>query len=185
MIGVDHIEAWRGQQVYDADGTQLGKLDDVYFDSASGTPLLIAVRSGLLGRRSNVIPIDGAVVGPDYVRVVYRKEAVDRAADAGGDGVPDAEQLSALGAAYGLAFSERIRLESAGEVEANRAEADAARRRADQLEAAAQEKLSVRDAARQRADGATDDATQAEREAESAREAALEARRQADRYGAG
>lgn len=182
MITVDHIEAWRGQQVLDERGEQLGKLDDVYFDSASGTPLLIAVKSGLLGRKSSLIPIDGAVVGPDYVRVAHDRAAVERAAGTTGDGVPDADELRSLGAAYGLAFADRVSLESASEVETNRAEAEAARARAQQLEAEAQSKLAARDAARERAEGAGHDADDADREAQRAREAAADARRQADQY---
>jgi sporulation protein YlmC with PRC-barrel domain len=181
MIGVEHIEEWRGHQVLDAAGEQLGKLEDVLFDSGSGTPLLISVKSGLLGRRSALVPVDGATVGPNYIRVAHRKEEVDRV-DAF-DGVPDAEQLGALGGVYGLEFSDRVRLESASQRETNRAEAEAARARADQLEAAAQRKLAAHEAAHERAQTAGDDAGRAEREAAEARQAALEAREQADRYG--
>jgi sporulation protein YlmC with PRC-barrel domain len=182
MIGVDHIEAWRGQPVLDTSGEQLGKLDDVYFDAASGTPMLISVKRGLLGRKSALVPIDGAMVGPDYVRVAHSHDAVDRAAASAGDGVPDGDQLSALGTVYGLKFADRVALESAADVEARRAEAQAARARADQLEAQARDKIAAREVADERAQGASQDAGQAEREAKAARQAALEARQQATRY---
>jgi hypothetical protein len=183
MIGVEHIEDWRGQTVIDPDGEQLGKLDDVFFDSVSGTPLLIAVKSGLLGRTSTLVPINDATVGPDYVRVTHGKEAVQRAAGIGGEAAPDDAQLGELGTVYGLKFSDRVRLESATERETNHAEAQAARDRAEQLEAEAQEKQAARDAAHERAHTAGDDAGRAEREADEAREAAEAARRQADGYG--
>jgi sporulation protein YlmC with PRC-barrel domain len=183
MIGVEHIEDWRGKTVIDPDGEQLGKLEDVYFDSVSGTPLLIAVKSGLLGRKSTLVPVNDATVGPDHVRVTHRKEAVEGAAGVGGEGAPDDQQLAELGSAYGLKFSDRVRLESATERETNHAEAEAARLRAEQLEAEARQKSSDREAAHERADAAGDDAGRAEREAEAAREAAEQARQQADRYG--
>jgi hypothetical protein len=182
MIGVDQIESWRGLKVLDRDGADLGTFEDVYFDSATGTPLLIEVRSGLLGRKSSIVPIDGAVVGPDYVRVAHLKEAVDRVAGLSGDGVPDAERLGSVGTAYGLVFADRVRLESASDRERNRAEGQAARRRADELESAAREKLAEHSAAHDRAQGASEEAIRAEREAEDARQAALEARSEAERY---
>jgi hypothetical protein len=183
VIGVEHIEAWRGQPVIDPDGEQLGKLDEVFFDAASSTPLLISVKSGLLGRKSTLVPIDDATVGPDYVRVRHRQAVVDGAAGIGGDGTPDGDQLNALGNAYGLKFADRVRLESATARDAKRAEADAARARAEQLEADAEHKLAAREAAQEEAAAAGDSAGRAEREADDARQAAENAREHADRYG--
>ena len=126
MINVEHIEGWRGQPVLDPAGEQLGKLEEIYFDKSSGTPLLAAVKSGLLGRHSKLVPIDGASVSRDYVRVVHDKATVDAAPEAAGDTAPDPAALDAVGAAYGLKFSERVELETSGEAETRRAEAEAA-----------------------------------------------------------
>jgi hypothetical protein len=183
VISAEHIEAWRGQSVLDPEGEQLGKLEDVFFDSASGTPLLISVKSGLMGRKSTLVPIEGATVGPDYVRVVHSRETIEGAGTRAGEGAPAAEELGGVGAAYGLKFADRVRLESAGERETNRAEGEAARARAEQLETEAEQKRAAREAAHERARSAGDDVGQAERDAESSRQAALEAREQADRYG--
>jgi hypothetical protein len=182
MINVEHIEGWRGQQVLDPAGEPLGKLEEVYFDKSSGTAMLASVKSGLLGRHSKLVPIDGASVGQAYVRVVHDKATVDVAPEAAGDTAPDAAALDAVGAAYGLKFSERVELESSGEAEARRAEAEAARARADQLAQDARDKIEARDAAHERAHGASEAATQAELEAEEARQAALQAREKAQRY---
>jgi hypothetical protein len=182
MINAEHIESWRGQQVLDPAGEQLGKLEEIYFDKSSGTPLLATVKSGLLGRRSKLVPIDGATVARDYIRLVHEKAIVDSAPEAVGDATPDGAALDAVGAAYGLKFSERVELETSGEAEARRAEAEAARARADQLAREARDKIEARDAAHERAHGASEAATQAEREAEEARQAALEAREKAQRY---
>jgi sporulation protein YlmC with PRC-barrel domain len=182
MISVEHLEGWRGQTVVDSDGEQLGKLDEVYFDRETGTPLLISVKSGLLGRRSSLVPIDGGSVGRDYVRVAHKREVVDESPGVSGDGAPAGEELYALGAAYGLKFSDRVQLESSAQAEQRQAEAEAARRRANELTAAAQEKIQARDAAHERAEGASAEATQAERDAEQAREAALEAQEHAARF---
>ena len=182
MISVERIEDWRGQNVIDRSGEQLGKLEEVFFDSATGTPLVIAVKSGLLGRKSTLVPVDNASVGPDYVRVTHDKDAVDRAAGIGGEGAPDAADLGAVGAAYGLKFSDRVRLESATERDASRAQAEAARARAQELEAEAERKRVAHEAASERAETAGDDAGRAEREAQESRRAAEAARAEADRH---
>jgi len=182
MINVEHIEGWRGQPVLDPAGEQLGKLEEVYFDKSSGTPMLASVKSGLLGRHSKLVPIDGASVGRDYVRLVHDKATVDAAPEAAGDTAPDPGTLDAVGAAYGLKFSERVELETSGEAETRRAEADAARVRADQLDQDAREKIDASDEAHERAYGASEAATQAEREAEEARRAARQAREKVQRY---
>lgn len=181
MINVERIEAWRGKRVIDPDDEELGKLEDVFFDTDSGTPLLVSVKSGLLSRRTKLVPIDDAAVGPDHVRVAHRREIVDQAEPMADDEAPGIEELAAVGRAYGLRFSDRVRLQSAAARDTRLAEADAARRRAGQLEATAQEKSATHEAARERARGAGDDAGQAEREAAEARQAALAAREQADR----
>jgi hypothetical protein len=183
VISVESIEAWRGKRVVDPDDEELGKLEDVFFDTGSGTPLLVSVKSGLLGRKTKLVPIDDATVGPDHVRVAHRRETFEQAADMRGAESPGSEDLAAIGQTYGLRFSDRVSLESAQMRDAHRAEAQAARQRAEQLEAQAREKIAAHEAARAQARTAGADAGAAEREAEEARRAALEAREQADRYG--
>ncbi len=182
MIEAEHFEQWRGHQVVDPGGDQLGKLDQVYFDSASGDPVLISVKSGLLGRSSKLVALDGATVGVDYVRVAHSKESVGGAPDATADRAPDPDELSALGATYGLRFSDQLKLQSADEIAAHRAAAEAARRRAAELDADARAKSERHDAAAQRAQGAAADADQARRDAEQAERAAREAREQAEKF---
>ena len=79
MVHAEDSSAWRGQLVIDPDGEQVGKLDDVLFDVGSGTSLLLSVKSGLLGRRTTLIPVEGATVGPDSVRVTYATRTAEPA----------------------------------------------------------------------------------------------------------
>ena len=182
MISVEHIEGWRGQTVLDPGGEQLGKLEEIYLDKSTGTPLLIDGQERAAGT-----PFEAR---PDRRRErlarlrARRARQGDRRRRARGDRRrrPDAAALDAVGVAYGLRFSERVKLESSAEAEARRAEAEAARARADELAREARDKIEARDAAHDRAHGASEDATQAEREAEEARQAALDAREKAQRY---
>jgi len=182
MIEVEHIEAWRGQPVLDPAGEQLGKLEEIYFDPRSGAPVLLSVKSGLLGRHSALIPINGATASRDYLRVAHSKDTVAAAGAGTGDGAPSHEELSGLGATYGLKFADGLELESASQREIRQAEAEAGRHRAAELADTARDKMAQRDAATERAQGASGEAERAEREAQQARQAALEAREEAKKY---
>ena len=46
MIPVENITDWRGQDVLDAVGEKLGKLEEVYFDGETDEPTFAAVKSG-------------------------------------------------------------------------------------------------------------------------------------------
>jgi PRC-barrel domain len=182
VIAAEHIEDWRGAEVRDPADQSLGKLQEVFLDGPTGTPILFAIKSGLLGRHFKLIPADGAMVGPGYVRVNHDKAKIDGSPDSDREQTPDAEALDEIGKAYGLRFSEKVSLASATALETRRAEAAEARRRADQLEAEAAEKAAAHEQARSRYEGASAEAERAEREAAQAREAAAKARAEAERH---
>jgi sporulation protein YlmC with PRC-barrel domain len=182
MASVERIEEWRGEPVLDANGEQLGKLEEVYFDSATGEPLLLSVRTGLLGRKLRLAPLEGATLGHNHVRITATKEQFQSSQELPGDQPFDAEVLAMVESTYGVQLPERLELWSASELEAYRAEAAEAKQRADELEEIAKQRLEERDAARARLQAAQAEAEDAEREAERAREAAVEARRVADSY---
>jgi hypothetical protein len=179
-ITIRRIEDWRGQDVRDRDDESLGKLQEIWLDVGTGTPLLASIRSGRLLRHTKMIPIDGATVAPDHLRVAHDRATIDASPDAAGDQPPSAVELDEIGKAYGLRFSDQVRLESATEVDRRRAEAEAARRRAEELETEAREKAAALEEARARSQETSERAAQAQREAEQAREAARRARADAD-----
>ena len=69
MIAVENITDWRGQEVVDAKGEKLGKLEQVYFDGETDEPTFVAVKSGLVSKSVTLVPLERASVGRDYVRV--------------------------------------------------------------------------------------------------------------------
>ena len=180
-IAAEHIEDWRGKDVRGPDDESLGKMQEVYFDAGSSTPMLLSIKSGLLGRHAKMIPIEGAVVGPDYVRVTHAKADVDASPDTGKEEPPDAVELDEIGKAYGLRFSDQVRLESATVVQTRREEAEAARQRAEELESEAREKAAALESAHSRSEGASAEAQRAELEAQEARDVARRARLEAER----
>jgi sporulation protein YlmC with PRC-barrel domain len=79
MIPVENITDWRGQEVVDRKGEKLGKLEEVYFDGETDQPAFIAVKSGLVNKSITLVPLGGASVGREYVRVDQAKGDVKKA----------------------------------------------------------------------------------------------------------
>ncbi|WP_436519540.1 PRC-barrel domain-containing protein [Actinoplanes sp. HUAS TT8] len=75
MFPAENLRDWRGQKVIDPDGAKIGDLEAVYVDTATDEPSFITVRVGFIGRHRLVfVPLDGATVRPDAVRVRYDKK---------------------------------------------------------------------------------------------------------------
>jgi hypothetical protein len=75
VIRIEDLAAWRGQDVIDGRSEKLGRLEDVYYDGESDDPAFAAVRSGTLTKRLTLVPLAGASVGREYVRVAVDKPA--------------------------------------------------------------------------------------------------------------
>lgn len=178
MTSIEQIADWRGQDVLDSSGQKIGKVDEVFHRAEGGKAELVAVKSGLLGRRSHLVPLRDATVARDYIRVAFTQEQIEQA-DGAPEGVLDPQTADGVCAVYGIE-PRGVAYESASLSEARRAEAEEARRRADELEARAHEQLSDVDDARREADDAAIRADQVERDGQRAREDAESARAAAD-----
>lgn len=67
-----NFSQWRGKDVVVAGGRQkLGKVDDVYCDTASDEPLFLCVKTGWVGRRHVLVPVQDCVVAPEHVTVPW------------------------------------------------------------------------------------------------------------------
>jgi hypothetical protein len=174
MASVEQISEWLGQKVVDADGEPLGKLEDVYYERTRGEPELALVKSGLFGRKHTIVPLHGATVGREHVRIAYGSEQISQAADAAeldpGETLVG-ERAQQLGAAYGLQLAGGD-LDSGNALAERRAAADGAEERAGELEAEAHERSQVADDAQARAREQSAQAAEAEKAAREAREEA-------------
>jgi sporulation protein YlmC with PRC-barrel domain len=79
MIPVENITDWRGQDVIDSAGEKLGKLEQIYFDGETDTPVFAAVKSGRLSKILTLVPLARASVGREYVRVDRPKHEFKKA----------------------------------------------------------------------------------------------------------
>lgn len=182
MLSVEQIEEWLGQEVLDADGERVGKLDEVFYSSGSGEAVFASVKSGLLGRHSSTVPLAGASVGRDYVRLAYTAEQIDHGGSEvktqDGIGREDAQRLGEL---YGVSVASEDEFEGASVINQRRQDAEDARRQADELDAEAQRREADAQAAQSDAQEAGQDAQQKGQLADEARSAAERARAEAER----
>lgn len=186
MLSVEQIEEWLGQEVLDADGERIGKLDEVFYASSSGEPVFVSVKSGLLGRHSSTVALAGASVGRDYVRLAYTAEQIERAgSEVRTKGGVDREDARRLGEIYGVTLAPEDDFEAASAINERHQAAEDARRKAEELEAEAERRASEAEQAHSTAQDAGQSAEQKAEQAERARLDAERARAEAERISPG
>ncbi|RVU19936.1 PRC-barrel domain containing protein [Streptomyces antnestii] len=105
MIQPADIREWRTYDVVDQDGHKIGTLESVYVSTRTDEPAMATVLIGLLTRHRLVfVPLDGAIVGPGYVKVGYEKTLVKQSPSIGTDDVLPAEDEEPLFQYYGLPY---------------------------------------------------------------------------------
>jgi PRC-barrel domain len=75
-VRVENVGDWRGKDVVDAGGDKLGKFEELYYDGETDAPAFVAVKSGLIGKHLTLVPVSGASVTPDALRVGFAKSQV-------------------------------------------------------------------------------------------------------------
>jgi PRC-barrel domain len=105
VFEADNIQDWQNKNVVDRDGDKIGSLEGLYYDTASQHPTFASVQVGIVGRHKlTFVPLDGARVAPDHVRVMVDKKTVKDALTIDTEGSLTAAQEPELFAHYGLAY---------------------------------------------------------------------------------
>lgn len=105
MFEADNIRDWQDRSVVDRDGSKIGTLEGLYYDTATQQPTFASVQVGIVGRhRLTFVPLEGARVAPDHVRVLVDKKTVKDALTIDTDGALSAAQEPELFQHYGLAY---------------------------------------------------------------------------------
>lgn len=105
MFPAENLRDWRGEKVIDPDGSKIGELEAVYVDTATDEPAFASVRVGIIGRHRLVfVPLTGATVTPNAVRVRYAKKAVADAPGIDTDGELTAVEEPAVFAHYEMPY---------------------------------------------------------------------------------
>ena len=106
MITVGSIRDWVGLPVLDRDGSKIGTMEAVYYDTSSDEPTFITVKVGLLSTSLVFVPLDGAVVSPKDVRVTVDKKQAKEAPSIATDGQLESTMEPAVFEHYGLAYTQ-------------------------------------------------------------------------------
>ena len=105
MFEAANIREWIDHDVVDADGHKIGSLEAVYVDTATDLPSFATVKVGMVGRhRLSFVPLEGATVGPGYVKVTYGRKQVKDAPSIETDGELPATDEEAIFQHYGLTY---------------------------------------------------------------------------------
>jgi uncharacterized protein (TIGR02271 family) len=102
MRNIDELESWRGRDLIDRDGDEIGSIGDVYLDNRTGQPEWLTVKTGLFGLRESFVPAAEARAEGDTVRVPYEKSQVKDAPNVDTDGALSHDEESRLYRHYGL-----------------------------------------------------------------------------------
>ena len=106
MFEAENLRDWIGQPVVDQDGSKVGNLESIYFDTATDQPAFGAVHVGLLGGQKLVfVPLDRAVVAPKYLKVRWPKKLIKDAPSIATDGELESAQEPELFAHYSLVYT--------------------------------------------------------------------------------
>jgi hypothetical protein len=106
MITVGSITDWVGLPVVDRDGSKIGSMEAVYFDTSTDEPTFITVKVGLLDTSLVFVPLDGAVVSPKNVRVSVDKKLAKDAPSIATDGQLESTMEPAVFQHYGLPYAQ-------------------------------------------------------------------------------
>ena len=106
MFPAENLRDWRGEKVIDPEGDKIGELEAVYVDTATDEPSFVTVRIGFLGRHRLVfVPVAGATVTPQAVRVRFGKKLVTEAPTIETDGELTAADEPRVFAHYSLPYA--------------------------------------------------------------------------------
>lgn len=106
MFEVDDIRDWVGESVVDRDGSKIGNLESVYFDTATDAPSFAAVKVGFPGGgRLIFVPLADARVAPKHIRVMTDKKTAKAAPAIDTDGQLDSATEPAIFEHYDMPYA--------------------------------------------------------------------------------
>jgi hypothetical protein len=104
-ITIEDVKEWRGQDVLDAQGDKLGKLDEIYYDTETDLPAFAAVKSGVFGKHLTLVALAGATAGRSHLRLAVAKSDLKGAPGFDPEVELTAADEEAAYAHFGMAYS--------------------------------------------------------------------------------
>ena len=106
--GMTDTEAYESHSrtIVDSDGKTLGKVDEIYLDNRTQKPEWATVSSGLLGGKSQFVPLAGASSDGDNIRARVTVEQVKNAPSVQHDRHLSQEEETRLFEHYGIPYTD-------------------------------------------------------------------------------
>ena len=105
MFEADDIRDWQNHDVVDREGSKIGTLEGLYYDTATQQPTFASIQIGIVGRHKlTFVPLEGARVAPGHIRVMVDKKVVKDALTIDTDGQLTAAHEPELFEHYGYAY---------------------------------------------------------------------------------
>ncbi|PYY35578.1 DUF2382 domain-containing protein [Curtobacterium sp. MCPF17_046] len=105
MIDTNNINSVFDAKVIDPDGQKVGTVKQVYVDNTDGHPLFASVSTGLFGTSESFVPLEGADLTGDELRVAYDKDRIKDAPRIDADGDLSDDEQDRIFDHYGLGSS--------------------------------------------------------------------------------
>ncbi len=103
MPTIDEVRSWAGKHAVGPDGDKVGKVDHLYLDRQTGEPTFAAVKTGLLGSNDSLVPVEGASLRGEEIRLAYDKAKIKDAPNVEADGELTEAEEARLYEYYGIA----------------------------------------------------------------------------------
>src|ERR1700749_4051385 len=98
----ENIRDWLGKKGVDPSGAKIGGMGAGYYDTATEQPTCATVETWMFNRkRLAFVPLSGALVHPDHVKVTVAKDLAKEAPSIDTDGELPVEDGPAILAHYG------------------------------------------------------------------------------------
>jgi uncharacterized protein (TIGR02271 family) len=97
---------WRGRTAVDADGSKLGKIEEIYLDSDTEQPEWALIQTGLFGGKSSFMPLRDARSDGEQIVAPYSKDQVKAAPQMDADGSLSRQDEAKLYSHYGIEYGD-------------------------------------------------------------------------------
>jgi uncharacterized protein (TIGR02271 family) len=104
MTTLEQLRQMEGQSVIAQDGEQIGRIDEIFVDHETREPEWLGIGTGFLRTKRVVVPLAGAEVEDDVIRIPYSSEIVKSSPDVDDDQIPQ-EVEAELYSYYGVPSS--------------------------------------------------------------------------------
>ena len=102
MIDTTNMNSVFGAKVVDPDGEKVGTVKQVYVDQQDGHPLFASVSTGLFGTSESFVPLEGAELTGDELRVAHDKGRIKDAPRVEADAELSDEEQDRIFEHYGI-----------------------------------------------------------------------------------